>query len=60
MTESEMLKTIRTRFVNAFTQKGKDYRELVIPQNKSRIIAEFAPDDSKRMYDLSVTYGVTV
>ncbi|MCW8960176.1 MAG: hypothetical protein OQK29_01350 [Ignavibacteriaceae bacterium] len=57
MTESEMLKAIRSRFINAYTMSGKHYRELVIPQNKSRIIAEFAPDDGKRMNELIMTYG---
>lgn len=59
MTENEMLSAIRSRFINSFIQQGKDYFELVIVQKAGRIIAEFDPTDSKRMYELTMTYGVS-
>lgn len=59
MTESEMLKAIRNRFINAYTMQGKHYRELVIVHKVGRTIAEFSPEDGKRMNELTMTYGVS-
>lgn len=57
MTESEMLNAIRARFMNSFIQQGKHYRELVIVHKVGRTIAEFSPEDGKRMNELVMTYG---
>lgn len=57
MTESEMLSNIRKRFLFVDVVQGKNKNELVISHKSSRTIAEYSPDDEKRMKELCVLYG---
>lgn len=71
MTETDMLQAIRNRFTDAYPlpvtkehieQKiasSMKNRLLVIVHKVGRTIAEFSPEDGKRMNELVMTYGVT-